>query len=443
MSFTQTSQPVGTIYLRPRPYARGSGVLVLVPLNSSYRKPPPTLPAETWFRIFTFIFATPSAEIDVGEAKARAGLLRVSRSFKNIISPLFYSYAYFPSQESLKAFSAHLRESDRKWDSIRRIPYSTPGRWVQALDLSMLTCMSPRERLTVDTWLTQLFPITPFLSRLILNNSIKMSTRVLTSLASREGVHFLRVLKGLKWEELPPYYLPREDPLLSLLYACEGLEVLEITGPGLQDEDDDIPQVQLTTPPPTPLPPISLPNLQSLKLLLMPKGPILESLVRSSLPSLRRLLITPYDDVETALTSSFVSNHSAKLSTLEFHTPKVWPSERHTSPTDILENAPHLRALSLTLPLPQLSPPSLVHPLQVLYIPRPSSTYLWKVEAWLYLGLLPYLEEVHMREVTWIRAGVSNRAVHTGVQGDMQEWRKRLTRYKVRVLDNHGREYDG
>ncbi|KAF8516322.1 hypothetical protein BU17DRAFT_92891 [Hysterangium stoloniferum] len=358
----------------------------------------------------------------------------------DIVSPLFYSYPFFDSSQALTLFTNVLQESDRAWDSLRRIPYSTPGRWVQALDLSRVSCTTPAERLAVDIHLTHLFPLFPFLSRLILNKTVKMSRRSMSSLASREGISFLRVLKGVKWEGPAPHYVTKEDPLLSLIRACEGLEELEIFGPGLQDEEDHGAISHLSTPPSTPLLPLSLPNLHSLMILSIPKSPLLESLIRAYLPSLRHLMVTPYDNVQSALTTALVIEHGHKLHTLAFQTPKMWPPARYATSTELLHVSPCLQALSLTLPLPPLSMPNQAHPLRIISLPRPDLTYLWRLEAWLFIGLLPQLEEIHIREVKWIRSGLSSRAAEAGVQGEMKEWQRRLDRWKVRVLDNLGRE---
>lgn len=292
----------------------------------------------------------------------------------------------------------------------------------------------------VDSALTQLFPLTPFLASLTLNTSIKLSRRAMNSLTVREGVENLRALKGVKWEEQPPYFMLWGDPLVALLRVAESLEDLEITGPGWQDEDEDVVPAQLSTPPSTPLPPLSLHKLHTLKLLLLPKGPILESLLRSTLPSLCHLMVTPYDDIPSAITSSLVGAHGSKLTKLVFHTPKSWPPARYATPVDIFHFAPNLLALSLTPPLPSLLPPPKSHPLRILALPRPDSRLLWKLETWLHLGLLPHLREVHMRETTWVRSGLSRVAAETGVQGEMMEWKRSLLRWKVRVRDGTGRD---
>ena len=350
---------------------------------------------------------------------------------------------------TLAQFTDNLQASDRAWDSLRRIPYSTPGRWVHTLDLSRVSCTTPAERLAVDTMLTHLFPLTPFLVRLVLNSTVRMSRRAMASLTSREGVGLLRVLKGVKWESATEtvWSASKEDPLLALVRASVGLEELEVFGPGLQDNDeaeDGVTASQLNTPPPTPLPPLSLPRLHTLMILSLPRSPLLSSLVRSPLPSLRHLMVTPYDGVPSALTSALVSTHGATLYTLAFHTPKTWPPVRGSTPATLLHTSPNLRALSLTLPLPTLiappPTPATGHPLRILSLLRPDPAYLYKLEAWLYLGLLQCLEEVHMREVRWLRAGLSSRAAEAGVQGEMREWKRRLGRWRVRVMDLTGKE---
>lgn len=83
MSTVQTALPAGRILLQPRPYACGSGVLILVPLISeSPRKPRAMLPAETWFRVFAFVFATPPGDVTPEEWQTRLSLMRVSKTVK-------------------------------------------------------------------------------------------------------------------------------------------------------------------------------------------------------------------------------------------------------------------------------------------------------------------------------------------------------------------------
>ena len=59
-------------------------------------RPPKTLtfPAETWLRVLAFVFAVPPVGIEVEERRARAGLLRVSKTFKAslLFAVLFYFF---------------------------------------------------------------------------------------------------------------------------------------------------------------------------------------------------------------------------------------------------------------------------------------------------------------------------------------------------------------
>lgn len=50
-----------TVLLRPRPYARYAGVLLLVPLLPQ-QKPLKALPAEVWAKIFAYVLASGSNE---------------------------------------------------------------------------------------------------------------------------------------------------------------------------------------------------------------------------------------------------------------------------------------------------------------------------------------------------------------------------------------------
>ncbi|GJJ11437.1 hypothetical protein Clacol_005670 [Clathrus columnatus] len=446
MSVTYTTTPIhGRIFLRPRPHALNSGLLTLVPLGlpNPRKLPPPILPVEVLSRIFKIVFQVPFALIDVQERKARLQLLSLSKSFKNIIYPIFFSYPPLPSFDSFSTFASILKISDKSWDSLRRIPYSTPGRWVQIVDLSHVTCYTPTERLIIDSLLIDLFPLLPFLTELAVSNTIRLSQRNILALARKEGIECLKVLKGLEWTPAYPSYLLPEDPLLSLLQAAKNLEGLDITGPGLQEDDMEIMNIpihQLNTPPPTPPPSLSLPFLRSLKLLSLPNGPIPDAFIRASMPQLYSLTITPYDDIPSSSTSRILAVHGEKLKHLRFYSPKSWPPLRYKTPSNILFMAPSLETLTLTYPLPSLSLLHAPHPVRLIRLPRPSGRYLSQLEAWLHMGLLPNLKIIQMQEVRWIRPGLSHRAAEAGVQGELKEWKLRLSRLGVHILDMNGME---
>jgi hypothetical protein len=76
--------------------------------------------------------------------------------------------------------------------------------------------------------------------------------------------------------------------------------------------------------------------------------------------------------------------------------------------------------------------------LRVLTIPRPNARFLRELEV--LLPHLPSLGVVRARTVRWLRAGVSGKALEAGVQGEMHEWRRRLARKGVRVVDGEWRD---
>ena len=73
------------------------------------------------------------------------------------------------------------------------------------------------------------------------------------------------------------------------------------------------------------------------------------------------------------------------------------------------------------------------HPLQILSIPRPDARFLSVLES--LLPKLPGLKVVRARDIRWLRAGMSSHAREAGVQGEMREWRRRLARRGISVLD--------
>ncbi|KAF8899136.1 hypothetical protein BD779DRAFT_1666859 [Infundibulicybe gibba] len=401
------------ILLKPRPYARASGELLLLPLLPQ-REPFKPLPSEIWTEIF----------------KA----LRL-----DIALPVVYSKIYISKITALEKFHLLLCSAEQKWDSIRRIPYSTPGRWVQVLDLSDLAFTGHSQALLLDSLLTSLFPLIPFLARFAVNPSFILSRRVINSLADREGAVNIRALHGLTYFASPTTTIT-DDPLVGLLQCCSKLEVLEIIGQGFDSVELDLSN-SLDVETPTSCIPLNLPSLQTLSMLSMHSSPLMLCLLSSKLPSLRKLTITPYDDIPypTSLATQFISAHGSTLRSLLLLTPKSWPTRLHPSPQNLLELSPNLRHLSLESPIPSLT---LVgsHNLQILSIPRPNSD-LWRALEHLF-PRLPSLCVLRIRDVRWLRKGMNSRAQEAGVQGEMREWRRRLSRQGIRLLDADWRDND-
>ncbi|KAJ6601275.1 hypothetical protein DFH09DRAFT_1127332 [Mycena vulgaris] len=424
-----TSSTTQSILLRPRPYAQYAGSFFLVALLPP-PKPIPSLPSEIWSEIIE------SAVVELG-FPVLWSLLTVSKLFKELALPLLYARVKISNITTLEKFTERLHSADQRWDSICRIPWSTPGRWVQTLDLSRVQFVGRSQALLLDSLLVKLFPLVPFLARFSINPSFVLSRRVMESLGHRQGAVNLRALEGISYI---PSGLPMEEPLTRLLRCCPNLEGLEIVGQGLDPAEMDAPFQNTELLLPDSFVPLNLPSLRTLAILSVHSSSLLLSLLLSPLPSLQKLTITPFDDVPAALSSQFISTHGTSLRSLLLFTPKSWPTRLHPSPHTVLRTSPTLRHLSLEKPLPSRLelPPDNSHPLQILSVPRPDADF-WVVLERL-LPHLPGLCAVRVRDVRWLRKGMGLRAQEAGVQGEMREWRRRLLRRGIRVLDAEWKE---
>jgi hypothetical protein len=352
--------------------------------------------------------------------------------YQEISLPLIYSHVQISRIHALETFHTHLHSADQKWDSIRRIPYSAPGRWVQILELSKIEFANESQALTLDSLLTTLFPLLPFLARLSMNPAFVLSSRAIVALTERESNTNIRALEGLS---CAPARFSRvgRDPLVRLLEVCVNLEELEIIGQGPDPFDLELAfdEADLASGSPSSL---NLPKLHTLALLRMHTSPLMISLLYTSLPSLRKFTVTPYDDIPypVSLTSQLIAIHGESLRSLLLLTPKSWPTRLHPSPSTLLDTCPNLRHLSLVDPLPEVTR-SEPHPLQILSIPRPNNDF-WRVFVNL-LPQLPGLCVLRIRDIRWLRKGMNSRAQAAGVQGEMLEWKRRLGRWGIRLLD--------
>ncbi|KAJ7606823.1 hypothetical protein FB45DRAFT_785028 [Roridomyces roridus] len=408
-----------TILLRPRPYAQQSGSFALVALLPP-PKPVPALPSEIWTGIFEFLSAG---------SEALWFLLRVCKLFKDLALPLVYARVQLSKISSLHKFTARLLSAEDGWDSIRRVPWSAPGRWVQTLDLSAIACV---DALILDSLLVTVFPLIPFLGKLSMNSSNRftLSGRAMDALGQRQGAANLRVLEGISYV---PSGLAAEEPLTKLLRCLPNLEELEVIGRGLDPTEMDFSAISL----PDSFLPLQLPCLRTLTIISVYSSSLFLSLLLSPLPALQKLTITPSHDVPPSLSSQFIATHGTSLRSLLLFTPKSWPTRLLPSPHSILCTSPTLRHLSLEKPLPaQLDLPAgnaNTHPLQILSIPRPDAEF-WSVLDRL-LPRLPLLCMVRARDVRWLRKGMGLRAQEAGVQGEMREWKRRLARRRIRMVD--------
>jgi hypothetical protein len=389
-------------------------------------------------------------------------LLFVCKSWVNVVLPLLYSRIHIFTVSTLQKFVAHLASSDQRWDSIRRIPYSTPGRWVQTLDLSEIVLEHSTELLSVDSNLIRLFPLLPFLTSLYLVPEMLLSNRVLAALQAKDGIGELRSLKGVKVSvpvgdasAQPP--APSPDAVIRLLGNCPRLEQLEIACPDVNSlELESVLDMDLSsfrdeaevTPPP-----LHFPDLKSLCLCPIPIGSLFLALLRTPLPALRHLVVAPH----TAQLSAILAAHGRGLISLRINTPRhLSTTIGDVPPPPVLTSCPELHHLALDqqlLPVLTLlepaqddggsvgasgSPHPHPHPLRVLTIPRPNARFFREVEA--LLPRLPSLTVVRARTVRWLRAGVTGKALEAGVQGEMHEWRHRFARRGVRLVDGDWRD---
>ncbi|KAF7302945.1 F-box domain-containing protein [Mycena kentingensis (nom. inval.)] len=407
-----------TILLTPRPYAQYAGSFMLVALLPP-PKQLPELPSELWSEILRY----------VGDLRAST---RVCRTFKELAYPLVYARIKLSQPTSFAKFVQRLEIAEQHWSPIHRFPYSSPGRWCQSLDLSGMEFVGQAQALELDSHLVMVFPLVPFLARLSMNPAFVLSRRVMESLGRSIAAVSLRALEGISYTPSGSRY--PEEPLVKLLRCCVNLEEVEVIGPG---ELAELPEATL----PEPFTPLHLPRLRTLTILSDYASSLLLALIHSPLPALEKLTITPYDDVPNSLSTHFIETHGAPLRSLLLFTPKSWPTRLHASPHSLLRSSPAITHLSLERPLPNPLDLPLGHPLQILSVPRPDAEFYGFLDRFL-LPRLPNLRAVRARDVRWLRKGMGVSAQSTGVQGDMMEWRRRLLRKGIRMLDVEWKEYE-
>lgn len=358
---------------------------------------------------------------------------------------------------------------DQRWDNLRRIPHSTPGRWVQSLDVSTLSdnLLSRACRLKADTLLTEILHLTPFLVHFLSDPKFVLSSRAMHAL-SGEGrfPSKLRVVKGLSpngdFLAMPtsPWLLAK-DPLIALVRECAlTLESLEVIGPGASQNEDELALMILQHD--LSFPPIHLPHLHTLALLGVPCSPLFFTLTNSSLPTLVRLTLTVYPSRHSRDTPSssaaFLAAHGQSIESLVLPTPPDWPPPDYVGAFvppphgsqaylehSILHLLPKLTRLNLSFPLPPL-----------LLIPRRSSSLKTLLFPRPIPALLPFVIEMakangepgsRLSKVVWTKArwlrsdlGAMSRMARTaGDQAEMLRWRRTLAKLDVQLIDADGR----
>jgi len=332
----------------------------------------------------------------------------------------------------------------------------------------------------------------PFLQQLLLHPTVMLTRRAMSSIADTETALSLVHLTGI---HVPASTQPRaraslEDPLTNLVRSCVNLRHIELLGTGL-DVDGEVEENPDTMTPRG----LNLPYLYSMAILHVPYCPLLRILADSELPSLRALTISLYTCAPHADSTKFFDAHASKLTGLTLFSAQTWPPTSTHAPPDLLLRTPNLIYLSLpstahrlTAPAikmivnrpiestPPTSPPSPAsdstpapaspttilassppshssslmrdwssprdrvglspHPLRTLSIPRPTPELLSRVVE----PIFKELREVHVREVRYLRRGMGKGAEGAGNSASIIEWRRRLARRGVRVIDALGKD---
>lgn len=400
--------------------------------------------------------------------------------------------------ERLCAFATSVLKGDSRWDSLKRIPYSTPGRYVQVLDLSYLDEARaaqhrsefeggfPRgtgldstagDGLRLNGCLNTLFPLLPHLEVLILPSSISIAPSTLRALKSAPCRHKLKVLHGLVLTQAiepnttygwaPPADTGASptsdvDSMIVFLKAFPNLKDISIKGYGESDPGLSILQ--------HPQPAFELQRLESLTLHGVKSGLLIESLCREEdsgtdcLPALRNLELTSYANQPGDITQDFLRIHGRTLRTLTLRHPTDWPPLRILPPSEVLVFCPRLEVLRYLDP--NTLPPeetfenpvfsftaSQHHSLRHLSItkwstapafrdgPHPPSTGQFeRLFNTLLHNFPPNLEDVTVENFTWLRKPLGKAGMSAGVNGLCRKLSGALALRGVRLLDKDGTE---
>lgn len=401
-----------------------------------------------------------------------------------ILEKVLYSSPYLPTVDRLCSFASSVLKGDSRWDSLKRIPYSTPGRYVQVLDLSHLD--EPQGQASRDAefasarsgldslagnglrlngCLNTLFPLLPHLEVLILPASIPVAPSTLRALQSAPCRSRIKVIHGLVLTQaVEPTPVKNGsatsdlDSMIGFLKAFPNLRDVSIKGYG--DIDPGLSIIY------HPQPPLELHHLESMTLHGVKSGLFIGTLSQQgdSLPLLRHLDLTCYAHQSGDLTIDFLRVHGPKLHSLTLRAPTDWPPLRIPPPSETLSLCPRLQVLrfldSNTLPPTEtFEDPGLPFTasqhfsLRHLSIskwstapafrdgPHPPSTGQFErlIEA-LIRNLPPNLEDVTVEGFTWLRKPLGKAGMSAGVNGVCRRLSGALAVRGVRMLDKDGTE---
>jgi hypothetical protein len=353
---------------------------------------------------------------------------------QEIALALFYTRVHLLSPSSLLSFALHLLNLDKKWDSLRQIPYSTPGRWIKYLNLSYIyvalnySNLRPgiRDDIYLVTWaITWVIGLMPYLETLMLPKYIPATCDVLNAVTLKDGIQDLRTLNiGVISGEMMA--------LAQLLHQATCLEYLVVHF--FMEGTEDLPKTAIS---PTPL--ISTlhhEHLHHLEVTSMIPLDFVTILSSGSYPTLCELHISPCSDIVFIMSSMGPSLISLTL----LPDSSGWPPQPLTTPSSLLILCPNLKFLSLIsllLVLALMQP----HPLKELSLPQPNISFFASLKLLFAKGCLPNLKRIFNQSIRYVCADLGARVMEAGVQGKMRYWQMRFKRRSIQLVDSQG--WDG
>ncbi len=342
---------------------------------------------------------------------------------------------------------------ERRWDSLKRIPHSIPGRYITSLDLSALVPRldrkaGPSDYLLVNNCLASVLPLMPNLVELKLPTEIGIGWSTLRVIQTSAVAQQLRVLEGVRLQQT--LNNRGQDPVVALLQTMPNLEAVGVSGLGSMDDGfewDQFPSAQ---------DPLVLPKLHSLTLKGIKHGLFISNLINSTLPTLRRLAISSYATFPNDLTQDLIRAHGPKLTSLTFLPTNEWPAVSIAACPTVLKVCPNLLHLAnLTLscaPIPETFARNAVdapHPLERLTISRWSNSTSQstpairpdKVLQMLFSNLAtvtPHLRTIQVENFSWLRRDLGKAAMETGINGTLRKWAATFATRGVMVVDKDG-----
>lgn len=364
-------------------------------------------------------------------------------------------------------------QGDRKWSDINLHPHSYPGRWLTVLDLSNLGSGGlylGADPLTISGALGALLDLTPALTHLRLPSASGVH---LADLRLAPCIRHLRALEGVHLTGRKA-----EADAVRLLRATRSLELLGLVWVGSPQPDDDLALDDLPPPP-------TLSSLHTLTLVGGEPGQLLAALTRAELPSLTRLVMSPYDpglsvwedDELRGGPRALQLAHGHKIRSLTYVATPGWPHRDTLPGTDTLRLHPFLAHIHLALPHALLHDnPDLArsladpyHPLSAITLPRwprvvrqdssvspapalgaagagagpppPVDESQWPAGNRFLAALLSRpsrLRTVRIDGFNWVSPSLGRWAAESGDSGMMRQWAVAMNRAHIELRDMDG-----